>query len=159
MEEKQTRRRFSKEFKIDAVELALRSDKSIVEIAEELGIRPELLYRWKIIGQWFVIVSGGLYADNHLLQLLLQTHGFCFGEQEFKTLSAVGKGELLAQRFSCGSAEECMMLFLGNVDSHDQMPFRTPDTGAQSPVCRQSFSFRLHDILLSDMVSNDVSPS
>ncbi len=47
MEEKQTRRRFSKEFKIDAVELALRSDKSVVEIAEELGIRPELLYRWK----------------------------------------------------------------------------------------------------------------
>lgn len=38
---------YSKEFKIDAVELALRSKKSIVEVAEKLGIRPELLYRWK----------------------------------------------------------------------------------------------------------------
>lgn len=37
----------SKQFKTDAVELALRSNKTVLEIAEELGILPELLYRWK----------------------------------------------------------------------------------------------------------------
>ena len=47
MEEKQTRRRYSKQFKTDAVELVLRSKKSVVEIAGDLGIRAELLYRWK----------------------------------------------------------------------------------------------------------------
>ncbi len=41
------RRRFTKEFKTEAVELALRSEKSMIEIAGGLGIRPELLYRWK----------------------------------------------------------------------------------------------------------------
>jgi len=44
---KRERRQFTKEFKIEAVELALRSNKSIVEISGDLGIRPELLYRWK----------------------------------------------------------------------------------------------------------------
>jgi transposase len=44
---KRDRRRFTKEFKIEAVELALRSNKHMVEIAGDLGIRPELLYRWK----------------------------------------------------------------------------------------------------------------
>lgn len=46
MKNKRQRRRFTKEFKIEAVELARRSNKTIVEIAGELGIRPELLYRW-----------------------------------------------------------------------------------------------------------------
>ena len=41
------RRRFTKEFKTEAVELAQRSDKKMVTIAQGLGIRPELLYRWK----------------------------------------------------------------------------------------------------------------
>ncbi len=41
------RRRFTKEFKTEAVELAQRSDKKIITIAMDLGIRPELLYRWK----------------------------------------------------------------------------------------------------------------
>ena len=47
MEEKGTRRRFTKEFKVEAVELVLRGSKTVVEIARDLGIRPELLYRWK----------------------------------------------------------------------------------------------------------------
>lgn len=47
MTEKRQRRRFTKEFKTEAVELALRSSKPMVEIAGDLGIRPELLYRWK----------------------------------------------------------------------------------------------------------------
>lgn len=47
MTEKRQRIRFTKEFKTEAVELALRSNKPMAEIAGDLGIRPELLYRWK----------------------------------------------------------------------------------------------------------------
>jgi transposase len=47
MAENQTRRKYSKQFKIDAVELSLRSNKTVIEIAGDLGIRAELLYRWK----------------------------------------------------------------------------------------------------------------
>lgn len=47
MKEKQTRRRYSRQFRADAVELVLRSNKTVVEIAGDLGIRAELLYRWK----------------------------------------------------------------------------------------------------------------
>lgn len=41
------RRTFRKEFKIDAVELLLKKGKPATEIARDLGIRVELLYRWK----------------------------------------------------------------------------------------------------------------
>jgi len=44
---KTSRRQFNKEFKIEAVELLLSSRKKGVEIARDLGIRTELLYRWK----------------------------------------------------------------------------------------------------------------
>lgn len=47
MKEKQTRQRYSKQFRTDAVEQVLRSNKTVVEIAGDLGIRAELLYRWK----------------------------------------------------------------------------------------------------------------
>lgn len=47
MTQKDTRRKYSKQFKIDAVELLLRSEKSAPEIGMSLGIRAELLYRWK----------------------------------------------------------------------------------------------------------------
>lgn len=40
------RRRFSREFKLEAVRLALASDHSQVEVARELGINAKLLYRW-----------------------------------------------------------------------------------------------------------------
>ncbi len=47
MTQKENRRKFSKQFKIDAVELLMQSEKSAPEIGISLGIRPELLYRWK----------------------------------------------------------------------------------------------------------------
>ncbi len=47
MEEKLTRRQFTREFKMEAVELLLNGDKKAVDVARNLGIRPELLYRWK----------------------------------------------------------------------------------------------------------------
>lgn len=42
-----SRRQYSKQFKIDAVELRLRGNKTTREIADDLGISPNVLYRWK----------------------------------------------------------------------------------------------------------------
>jgi len=41
------RRKYTKEFKKDAVELLLRSGKTASKIAAEPGIRHDLLSRWK----------------------------------------------------------------------------------------------------------------
>jgi len=41
------RRKYSKEFKQDAVNLALKREKPVREIALDLGISPDLLYHWK----------------------------------------------------------------------------------------------------------------
>lgn len=41
------RRSFSKEFKLSAIEPALNGDKSLNQVAKELGIRPNILRRWK----------------------------------------------------------------------------------------------------------------
>lgn len=47
MKEKIPRRKFTAEFKKESIELVERSSKPSSEIAHDLGIRPELLYRWK----------------------------------------------------------------------------------------------------------------
>ena len=47
MQTQQKRRQYTKAFKIEAVELLLQSKKTAVEVAGNLGIRTELLYRWK----------------------------------------------------------------------------------------------------------------
>lgn len=41
------RRRFDAQFKHDALRLVQESNRKISDIARDLGIRPELLYRWK----------------------------------------------------------------------------------------------------------------
>lgn len=41
------RRQFSREFKIEAVRLASESDRSLPQVARELGVRPGMLRRWK----------------------------------------------------------------------------------------------------------------
>lgn len=62
---KRERRRFTKEFKIEAVELALRNSKPMAEIAGDLGIRPELLYRWK--GDYKASKEQAFPGSGHLL--------------------------------------------------------------------------------------------
>ena len=42
-----TRRRFDVQFKLDALRLIEESNRKISDIAKDLGIRPELLYRWR----------------------------------------------------------------------------------------------------------------
>jgi transposase len=41
------RRRFDGQFKLDAVRLIQESDRAISDIAKDLGVRRELLYKWK----------------------------------------------------------------------------------------------------------------
>jgi transposase len=38
---------YSKEFKIEAVRLAEQSDKPVTQVARELGIRQNQIYKWK----------------------------------------------------------------------------------------------------------------
>ncbi len=45
MRAKRTRRRFSREFKLEAIRMALESSRSQVEVARELGINAKVLYR------------------------------------------------------------------------------------------------------------------
>ncbi len=47
MAERLRRRRFDAQFKLDAVRLVQSSDRSISDIARDLGIRRELLYKWQ----------------------------------------------------------------------------------------------------------------
>jgi transposase len=42
-----TRRKYTREFKIEAVRLAEKSDKSMVDLAQELGIHQNTLYKWR----------------------------------------------------------------------------------------------------------------
>ncbi len=39
--------RYSREFKLEAIRLAQNSDKPITEVARELGIRVNQIYKWK----------------------------------------------------------------------------------------------------------------
>jgi transposase len=46
MNTKQTRRRFTKEFKLEAIHLVKDRNGRVSEIADNLGIHPVLLHRW-----------------------------------------------------------------------------------------------------------------
>jgi transposase len=41
------RQRFDKQFKLDALRLIQDSDRPLAEIARELGVHPNVLYRWR----------------------------------------------------------------------------------------------------------------
>ena len=55
-----TRRIFDREFKLKAVELSLQRD-NVRELAHELGVRPEMLYRWR---SEFAALDGGSFPGN-----------------------------------------------------------------------------------------------
>jgi transposase len=42
-----TRRRFTREFKLEAVRLVSEGHESVTAVAERLGIRPDMLRNWK----------------------------------------------------------------------------------------------------------------
>lgn len=41
------RRRFDKQFKLDALRMIEDSDRSVASIARDLGIHPNVLYKWR----------------------------------------------------------------------------------------------------------------
>ena len=40
------RKRFTRDFKVETVKLVTSSDLSVTEVAEDLGIHPNTIYRW-----------------------------------------------------------------------------------------------------------------
>ena len=55
-----TRRKFTREFKLNAVELSYQRE-NIKELAVELNIRAEVLYRWRAE---FATLEGGSFPGN-----------------------------------------------------------------------------------------------
>ena len=42
-----TRRRYDKQFKLDALRMVQETDRSIASIARDLGVHPNVLYKWR----------------------------------------------------------------------------------------------------------------
>jgi transposase len=59
-----SRRSYTREFKVEAVRLAHESEKSVAQIARELGIHPTLLGRW--VKQLEVDPEQAFPAKGHL---------------------------------------------------------------------------------------------
>jgi transposase len=59
------RRKFTREFKLNAVELSFSRD-NIKELANELDIRPELIYRWR---SEFASYQGKSFPGNGNLKM------------------------------------------------------------------------------------------
>jgi transposase len=55
-----TRRKFTREFKLNAVELSYQRE-NIKELASELNVRAETLYRWR---SEFAVLEGGSFPGN-----------------------------------------------------------------------------------------------
>ena len=62
------RRKFTREFKLNAVDLSYRRE-NIKELADELNIRVELLYRWR--GE-FASLEGGSFPGNGKKKLTVE---------------------------------------------------------------------------------------
>jgi transposase-like protein len=63
-----TRKKYSKEFKLDAVSLVVDQKYSQSEAAKNLGIDSKLLGRWVRESQAATALSGQLYAEGGELQ-------------------------------------------------------------------------------------------
>jgi transposase len=68
------RRRFSKEFKVDAVLMVVDQGRDLYEVSQELDIRPDMLRKWKrkleADGQQAFPGSGRLKPDDEELRRL-----------------------------------------------------------------------------------------
>lgn len=47
MEAEKTRKQYDRQFKLDAMNMVVNGERSIAEIARDLGIKVDVLYRWK----------------------------------------------------------------------------------------------------------------
>ena len=64
MNEIKPRRQYSREYKLEAVGMVLRGDKTATQIARELGINVNLLYRWK--SQYLADEASSFPGSGHL---------------------------------------------------------------------------------------------
>ena len=62
MSKKKTRKRYSKEFKLDVIQQSYLRE-NIRELANELGLRPELIYKWRAVYEQRV-PSGQQFPGN-----------------------------------------------------------------------------------------------
>jgi transposase len=58
------RRTYDKEFKAEAVRLSQEEGRTVVGVAQALGIRPELLYRWR--AEWKANGANAFPGQGHL---------------------------------------------------------------------------------------------
>lgn len=77
MDEKKAYRKYTEEFKIEALELLKRSGKSVGQIERELGISPGLLVKWR---DRYQVISKG--ADR----VYLKPSDFEAAQREIKRL-------------------------------------------------------------------------
>jgi len=47
METEKRRKKYDRQFKIDAVSMVVNGERSVADVARDLGIKPDVLYRWK----------------------------------------------------------------------------------------------------------------
>ena len=47
METEKRRKKYERQFKIDAVSMVINGERSVAEVARDLGITADALYRWK----------------------------------------------------------------------------------------------------------------
>jgi len=47
MESEKRRKKYDRQFKIDAVSMVINGDRTVAEVARDLGIKVDVLYRWK----------------------------------------------------------------------------------------------------------------
>ena len=61
---KRERREFSREFKLEAVRLATSGDRSLADVARDLGIHPNLLRSWKRQALASSSLAHGVFPGN-----------------------------------------------------------------------------------------------
>jgi transposase len=47
MEAEKPRKKYDRQFKIDAVSMVINGGRTVAEVARDLGIKADMLYRWK----------------------------------------------------------------------------------------------------------------
>ncbi len=61
---KRERREFSKEFKLEAVRLAASGERSLAQVARDLGVHPNLLSSWKREALASSSLADGIFPGN-----------------------------------------------------------------------------------------------
>ena len=88
------RRRFSRDFKMDAVRMLEGGKRSVIEVSEELGIRPDMLRKWRKFAEEDGVSAfpgaGGIRAgDEELVRLRREVRRLREEREIFKKAVAI----------------------------------------------------------------------